>query len=79
MLMAWIWTASRIRVDRQSVRGVSLADAATLDSADNSGKSPEGELAPTAVDNNDDAHDKTKDRTTPPPLHAPKVRIEEPD
>ena len=78
MRMARIWTASRIRVDRQSVRGVSLADAATLDSADNSGKSPEGELAPAAVDNNDDAHDKTKDRTTPP-LHAPKVRIEEPD
>ena len=47
----------------------SLADAATLDNADDSGEPPVGKLAPAAVNNkdNDDAHDKTdEDDNTPP-------------
>ena len=47
----------------------SLADAATLDDTDDSGKPPEGKLAPAAVNNNDndDAHNETnKEDNTPP-------------
>ena len=44
-----------------------MADAATLDVADDIGEPPEGKLAPAAVINKDDAHDETdKDDNTLP-------------
>ena len=44
-----------------------MADAATLDIADDIGEPPEGKLAPAAVINKDDAHDETDedDNTLP--------------
>ena len=48
-----------------------MADAATLDDADDSGGLPDGKLAPAAVNNdNDDAHDKTNKDDNTPPTHS---------
>ena len=48
-----------------------MADAATLDVADDIGEPPEGKLAPAAVNNdNDDAHDKTNEDDNTPPTHS---------
>ena len=45
----------------------SLADAATLDDAEDSGELPKGKLVPAAVNANDDAHDEIdEDDNTPP-------------
>ena len=44
-----------------------MADAATLDDTDDSGRLPDGKIVPAAVNNKDDAHNETdEDNNTHP-------------